>query len=157
MSKFYHIIIQVKIILFKAAYHSALNSYSHVQLITQLCDHSYNWLHCLSWKIRLSRIFHKNIFSMLSFITFFFFFTFFNKMLHLKLGLPWCSDDKESACNARDLGSILGWENSLKKRMQHTPVFLPGKFHGQRSQVVYSPWGYRESDMTEWLTLSLSR
>ena len=70
-------------------------------------------------------------------------------MLHLKLGLPWCSDGKESACSARDLGSILGWENSLKKGMQPTPVFLPGKFHGQRSQAVYSPWGYRESDMTE--------
>ena len=24
-----------------------------------------------------------------------------------------------------------------------TPVFLPGKFHGQRSQVGYSPWGRR--------------
>ena len=32
-----------------------------------------------------------------------------------------------------------------------TPVFLPGKFHGQKNLVVYSPWGYQESDMTEWL------
>ena len=30
-----------------------------------------------------------------------------------------------------------------------TPVFLPGKFHGQRSLVGYSPWGYKESDTTE--------
>jgi len=29
---------------------------------------------------------------------------------------------------------------------------LPGEFHGQRSLVVYSPWGHKESDMTEWLT-----
>ena len=30
-----------------------------------------------------------------------------------------------------------------------TPVFLPGEFHGQRSLVGYSPWGCRESNMTE--------
>ena len=30
-----------------------------------------------------------------------------------------------------------------------TPVFLPGEFHGQRSLVGYSPWGYKELDMTE--------
>ena len=33
-----------------------------------------------------------------------------------------------------------------------TPVFLPGEFHGQRSLVGYSPWGYKESNMTERLT-----
>jgi len=32
---------------------------------------------------------------------------------------------------------------------------LPGEFHGQRSLVGYSPWGCKESDMTEQLTLSL--
>ena len=37
-----------------------------------------------------------------------------------------------------------------------TPVFLPRKFHGQRSLVGYSPWGPKESDMTEWLTCLLS-
>ena len=30
------------------------------------------------------------------------------------------------------------------------PVFLPGKPHGQKSLVAYSPWGHKESDMTEW-------
>ena len=34
-------------------------------------------------------------------------------------------------------------------------VFFPGEFQGQRSLVGYSPLGL-ESDMTEWLTLSLS-
>ena len=29
-----------------------------------------------------------------------------------------------------------------------TPLFLPGKFHGQRSLVGYSPWGYKEFDPT---------
>jgi len=27
-----------------------------------------------------------------------------------------------------------------------TPVFLPGKFHGQRSLVGHSPWGHKEMD-----------
>ena len=33
------------------------------------------------------------------------------------------------------------------------PVFLPGDFHGQRSLVGYSPWGCKELDMTEQLSL----
>ena len=35
------------------------------------------------------------------------------------------------------------------RKRQPTPVFLPGKFHGQRSLVDYSPWDRRKSDMTE--------
>ena len=31
-------------------------------------------------------------------------------------------------------------------------VFLPGKFHGPRSLVGYSPWGHKESDMAKQLT-----
>ena len=42
----------------------------------------------------------------------------------------------------------LGQEDPLEKEMQPTPVSLPGKFHGQRSLVGYSPWGHKESDMT---------
>ena len=33
------------------------------------------------------------------------------------------------------------------------PVFLPREFQGQKSLVGYSPWGCKESDMTEWLLL----
>ena len=49
------------------------------------------------------------------------------------------SAGKESACNAGDLGSILGLGRPLGegKRLP-TPVFWPGEFHGQ-----YSPWGHR--------------
>ena len=36
-------------------------------------------------------------------------------------------------------------------KQQPTPVLLPGKSHGQRSLVGYSPWGHKESDTTEWL------
>ena len=32
---------------------------------------------------------------------------------------------------------------------------MPGKFHGQRSLVVYSPWGRKESDTTEQLHFTL--
>ena len=37
--------------------------------------------------------------------------------------------------------------------MEPSAVFLPGEFHGQRSLAGYSPWGGKESDMTEQLTL----
>ena len=37
--------------------------------------------------------------------------------------------------------------------MATTPVFLPGKSHGLRSLAGYSPWGHKESDMTEQLHL----
>ena len=36
-----------------------------------------------------------------------------------------------------------------RRQWQHTPVFLPGKSHEQRSLVGYSPRGCKESDMTE--------
>ena len=42
----------------------------------------------------------------------------------------------------------LGQEDSLEK-WQPTPVFLPGKYQGQRSLAGYSPWGCKESDTTE--------
>ena len=32
---------------------------------------------------------------------------------------------------------------------QPIPVVLPGESHGQRSLEGYSPWGHKESDMTE--------
>ena len=36
---------------------------------------------------------------------------------------------------------------------QCTPVFSPGKSHGERSLVGYSPWGHKQLDTTEWLPL----
>ena len=50
----------------------------------------------------------------------------------------------------------LGWEDPLEKEMAiPTPVFLPGKSHGQRNLVSYSPWGHKESDTTEQLHFHL--
>ena len=42
----------------------------------------------------------------------------------------------------------LGWEDPLEKGKVPTPVFWPGEFHG-----LYSPWGLKESDTTEQLSL----
>ena len=42
----------------------------------------------------------------------------------------------------------LGWEDPLEEEMATTPVFLPGKSHGQRL-AGYSPYGQKESDTTE--------
>ena len=41
--------------------------------------------------------------------------------------------------------------NMLWKQWHPTPVLLPGKSHGRRSLVGYSPWGRSESDRTELL------
>ena len=46
---------------------------------------------------------------------------------------------------------------SLWRRRWHpTPVLLPGESHGQRSLVGFSPWGRKESDMTERLHFHFS-
>ena len=37
-----------------------------------------------------------------------------------------------------------------RRRWQPTSVFLPGKSHGQRSLVGYSPWSCKVLDMTEY-------
>ena len=41
-------------------------------------------------------------------------------------------------------------------KQQPTQVFLPGKFHGQRSLVGYSSHGRKELDMTEHTLTSKS-
>ena len=38
-----------------------------------------------------------------------------------------------------------------RRKWHPTPVLLPGKSHGRRSLVGYSPWGRKESDTTERL------
>ena len=54
------------------------------------------------------------------------------------------------ARDPKDTGSIPGLERSLDLRaLQHTPVFLLGESHGQRSLEGYSSWGHKESDTTE--------
>ena len=67
-------------------------------------------------------------------------------------GLPWWLSGKESSCQYRrqDPGSIPGSGRSPLEKETHskgrkpTPVFLPGKSHGQRSLAGYRPWGRRK-------------
>ena len=57
---------------------------------------------------------------------------------------------KKSTCTAGDTGLIPGLGRLPREGHGNpTPVFLPGKFHGQRSLVGCSPWGHKELDMTE--------
>ena len=62
------------------------------------------------------------------------------------------STGKESTCNAGDLGSIPGLGRFPWRRERlPTTVFWPGEFHG-----LYSPWGGKELDTAEQVSLSLS-
>ena len=64
--------------------------------------------------------------------------------------LPWVSNGKEFACNAGDLGLIPGsGRSSSKREWLSTPVFLPGKFHGEKTLVGDTVHGVAESDTTE--------
>ena len=51
---------------------------------------------------------------------------------------------------------ILRFKCKWRRKWQTTPVFSPRESHGQKSLAGYSPWGLKEWDMTERLTLSLS-
>ena len=74
------------------------------------------------------------------------------------LQFPGGSEGKESACNGRRLGSDPWWGKiPWRRECLPTPIFLPKKFYGQRIMVSYSPWGHKESDTTEQLTLHFSR
>ena len=73
---------------------------------------------------------------------------------NLALAFPGGSDGKESACNAGDLGSIPGLGRSPGgghgNPLQCSCLEDP---HGQRTLMGYCPWGRKESDMTEQLSM----
>ena len=61
------------------------------------------------------------------------------------MGFPCDSAGKESACNEGDLGSIPWLGKSPGEEKGHPlHYFWPEEFNG-----LYSPWGHKESDMTE--------
>ena len=68
------------------------------------------------------------------------------------LGFPGGSDGKASACKCGKPG-FDPWARQIpwRRKWQLTPVLLPGKFHGWRSLVGYSPWDCKELDTTEQL------
>ena len=56
-------------------------------------------------------------------------------------GFPGGSSNKKSTCSAGDTFSPWVMKIPWRRKWQPTPVFLPRKFHGQRSLEGYSPWG----------------
>ena len=71
-------------------------------------------------------------------------------------GFPGGSDGKESAYNAGNLGLIPGLGRSLGEGNGYALQYpFPGKSHGQRTLAGYHPWGRKESDTNERLTLLL--
>ena len=78
-------------------------------------------------------------------------------------GLPRWLSGKEFACKSRRCRRLgfNPWVQKIpwRRKWQPTPVFLPRESHGQRSLVGCSPWGHKESDMTDFhfiLTVNLS-
>ena len=68
---------------------------------------------------------------------------------------PGGANGKEPICQCRKWKShgFDPWVEKIpwKRAWQPTPVFLPGKFQGQRSLVGYSPWGHKLLDTIEHL------
>ena len=73
-------------------------------------------------------------------------------------GFPGSSVVKNTPANAGDAGygRFDPWVGKIswRRKWQPTPIFLPGKPHEQGSLAVYSPWGHKESDMTEHSTVA---
>ena len=66
------------------------------------------------------------------------------------MAFPGGSAVKNLPANAGDAGSNPGSGGFPgRRKWQPTPLFVPGKSHGQRSLVGYSPWGHTESDITK--------
>ena len=67
---------------------------------------------------------------------------------------PSGSDGKESACNRQDPGSIPGMGRSPGEGNGYLFQYsCLGKSHEHRCLASYKPYGHKELDMTEWLTL----
>ena len=67
----------------------------------------------------------------------------------LNWGFPWWLSGEQFSWQWRKL-QFDPWVRKIpwRKKWKPTPVFLLGKFRGQRSLMGYSPWGHKESDMT---------
>ena len=73
--------------------------------------------------------------------------------MYVCMGFLGGASGKESTCQCRRCKrcGFNPWVRKIswRRKWHHTPVFLPGKFHGQRSLAGYSPWGHKELDATE--------
>ena len=74
-------------------------------------------------------------------------------VVEMNMGFPGGASGKEPTCQCRRHKRLRFdlWVRKIpwRRAWQPTPVFLPGKFHGQRNLMGYSPWGRKESDTTE--------
>ena len=71
---------------------------------------------------------------------------------HLLICNPGGANGKESTCHAGDAGDMFDtWvkKTPWRRKCKPTPMFLPGESHGQKSLKGYSPWGFKELDITE--------
>jgi len=60
------------------------------------------------------------------------------------LGFPGGSVVKNLPAHEGEVDSITVGKIPWRRKWQATPVFLPGKFHGQRSLTGYSSCGLKE-------------
>ena len=81
----------------------------------------------------------------------------FGEGLGLQRGLPWWLSGKESACQRRRR-RFDPWVGKIpwRRKWQPTPVFSPGESHGLRSLKGYSPWGHKDWDTTEQLSMHVN-
>ena len=105
-------------------------------------------------KLRVSTLFQERTRESIFYVVFFFFLSHrWSLSLYIFywfLYFPGGSDSKAS-CLQWGRPGFDPWVRKIlwRRKWQPTPVLLPGKSQGRRSLVGYSPWGHKESDMTE--------
>ena len=85
-----------------------------------------------------------------------------NNIFHLSINLNththiWASLVVQAVKNLPAMQKTWVGKIPWRREWLFTPVFLSGEFHGQRSLASYSPWGCKESDVTERLTHTHTR
>ena len=71
------------------------------------------------------------------------------------VGFPGGSDSKKICMQCKKFRlNPWGGKKPWRREWLPIPVFLPGEFYGQRSLAGYSPWGHKELEMIEQLTLA---
>ena len=65
------------------------------------------------------------------------------------MGFPGGSDGRESAAIQETRVLSLGQKIPGEGKWQPTPIYLPGKSHGQKNLEGYSSWDGKEPDTTE--------
>ena len=111
---------------------AAMNTVGHILWGTNACI-SVGSVHIWAWKCWIQR--------------------WYQFILPLVVGFPGVAAGKESAYQCKR-HRFDPWDRKIpwRRKWQPTPVFLPGKFRGQRILVGYSLGGCKELDTTEHST-----